>query len=81
MVTIFSPALIVQMVSRVIYLLRFESKETAKEMLCFKCGTKSKPKIYTKGNIDIEIVLWLFLIIPGWIYSIWRHISRYEGKR
>jgi len=51
----------------------------AKEMLCVKCGYKGKPKLITKGNIGTEILLWIFFLIPGLIYSIWRHASRYRG--
>ncbi|MBA7713419.1 hypothetical protein ES703_122422 [subsurface metagenome] len=51
----------------------------AKEMICSKCGYKGKPKLHTKGNIGMEIVLWLFFLLPGLIYSIWRHASRYKG--
>jgi len=51
----------------------------AKELLCTKCGHKGKPKLFTKGSIFIEIVLWICFIIPGLIYSIWRHASRYKG--
>jgi hypothetical protein len=33
----------------------------------------------TKGSIFLEIILWLCFILPGLIYSIWRHISRHEA--
>jgi len=51
----------------------------AKEMLCPKCGYRGKPKLYTKGSIGMEIVLWILLIIPGFIYSCWRHLSRFRA--
>lgn len=44
----------------------------ADEQYCLQCGTVGKPKKRVKGSIWIEIVLWLFLILPGLIYSIWR---------
>jgi len=47
----------------------------AKELICVNCGTQGKPKIITKGSILIEIVLWICLIVPGIIYSLWRHTS------
>ena len=47
--------------------------------LCTNCLTQAEPKLYTKGNIGIEIVLWLLIFVPGVIYSIWRHASRYKG--
>lgn len=36
------------------------------------------PKTFTPGSIWIEIVLWLFFIVPGLCYSLWRLISRKE---
>lgn len=51
----------------------------ANKLLCLKCGFQGKPKLFTKGSIFIELILWLLLIIPGLIYSIWRHTTRYKG--
>lgn len=51
----------------------------AKILLCSNCGTQGKPKLKTKGSIFIEIILWLCLIVPGLIYSIWRHTTRYKA--
>jgi hypothetical protein len=47
--------------------------------ICSTCGTVCNPIKVTKGSIAIEIVLWLFMILPGIIYSLWRLTSRYEG--
>lgn len=46
------------------------------KLVCTACGTVAKPKMVTRGSILIEIVLWLCFIIPGLIYSIWRHTTR-----
>ena len=51
----------------------------AKELICSNCGYKGKPKKITKGSIFIEIILWIALIIPGVIYSIWRLTTRHEA--
>jgi len=48
----------------------------AEEFVCSSCGYKGNPQARTKGNILIEIILWLFVIIPGLIYSIWRLTSK-----
>lgn len=40
--------------------------------ICTTCGNQGKPATRTKGNIFFEIILWLFFIIPGLLYSIWR---------
>ncbi len=47
--------------------------------VCTNCGFQGKPKLYTKGNLLLEIFLWLIFLLPGIIYSIWRHASRYKG--
>lgn len=48
-------------------------------MICQNCGTRGEPKTITKGSIAIEIILWLCLIIPGLIYSVWRLTTRQPG--
>ena len=50
----------------------------AKPLLCPNCLNQSKPKTKIRGSILIEIILWLCLIIPGLIYSLWRSGSRYK---
>lgn len=45
-------------------------------MICTKCGTAGSPKKVTKGSILIELVLWICLLVPGLIYSIWRMTSK-----
>ena len=41
-------------------------------MLCTRCLEKVIPKLEAKGSTGVEIVLWLFFLVPGLIYSIWR---------
>lgn len=48
-------------------------------MICQNCGTRGEPKTITKGSIAIEIILWLCLIVPGLIYSVWRLTTRQPG--
>jgi len=43
---------------------------------CMTCGTDAAPKRLTKGSTGIELILWLCLIVPGLIYSVWRVSSR-----
>lgn len=47
--------------------------------ICSNCGCIGKPKTVTRGSIFIEIVLWLAMLIPGFIYSIWRLTTRYKA--
>ena len=51
----------------------------AKESICSNCGHQGKPKRVTKGSFVIEVFLWLLLIVPGLIYSIWRLTTRHEA--
>ncbi len=45
-------------------------------IICAQCGTVGQTKKVTPGSIGIELILWLFLIIPGLIYSVWRLSGR-----
>ena len=42
------------------------------QFICTVCGNIGNPKKVVKGSFLIEIILWLFFILPGIIYSIWR---------
>lgn len=42
------------------------------KLICSACGHVGTFKTATKGNLLIEIILWLSFLIPGIIYSIWR---------
>jgi hypothetical protein len=48
---------------------------------CCQCGSVAHPKNITKGSILIEIGLWLVLVLPGVLYTVWRFTSKYEGCR
>jgi len=43
---------------------------------CTTCGFEGETRLHTKGSLGVEIVLWLLLIVPGLIYTVWRHASR-----
>lgn len=49
--------------------------------ICGNCGEVGDSRTHTKGNILIEIILWCMFLVPGLIYSIWRHISRAQVCR
>jgi hypothetical protein len=53
----------------------------AREMYCRDCGTVAKTKRVMPGSIAIECVLWLLFLVPGLIYSLWRHHASYQGCR
>jgi len=44
-----------------------------KSQLCTNCGNIGPSKRHMPGSLLIEIVLWCFFIVPGLIYSLWRH--------
>jgi hypothetical protein len=31
------------------------------------------------GSIFMEIILWCIFLLPGFIYSVWRHAASYQG--
>jgi hypothetical protein len=39
---------------------------------CPNCGTVAYPQNRKSGSPLVEILLWLFFLVPGIIYSIWR---------
>lgn len=49
--------------------------------VCPHCGTRGRPTTKTPGSILIEVVLWLCFIVPGVIYSLWRHAARVKVCR
>ena len=59
---------------------RYDKKRRKKikiiKYICSNCGYMGLSKTLTKGSFLIEVILWLFFIIPGLIYSIWRISSR-----
>jgi hypothetical protein len=50
-----------------------------KPMVCKSCGTVGDGHTVTRGSLGIEIILWLCFILPGLIYSVWRHSSQFTG--
>ena len=41
-------------------------------LVCTTCGHHGPAKKHVRGSFLIELILWLCLIIPGLIYSVWR---------
>lgn len=48
-------------------------------LYCKTCGTVAKPSTETPGSILIELVLWCCFIVPGLVYSLWRHNKRHAA--
>jgi hypothetical protein len=51
----------------------------AAKQICPDCAFIGQPKTITKGNILVEAVLWLCLLVPGFVYSLWRLTTRHMG--
>jgi hypothetical protein len=45
-------------------------------MVCATCGHHGPTKAHTRGSLAVEIVLWLALLVPGLLYSLWRVSGR-----
>jgi hypothetical protein len=48
----------------------------AVDAICTVCGHYGPARKHTKGSIVIEIALWLLMIVPGLLYSLWRLTSK-----
>jgi len=48
-----------------------------KPRFCTTCGHEGGTETKARGNLAIEVILWLLFIVPGLIYSIWRVSSRH----
>ena len=53
--------------------------EPMAQKFCSQCGNVGYTKRIMKGSILTELFLWLFFLLPGLIYSIWRHASVVDG--
>ena len=46
------------------------------DSICLRCGTIGQPRMETPGSFAAEVMLWLLLIVPGAIYTVWRLASK-----
>lgn len=49
---------------------------STEDKICRSCGAVGDAATHTPGSIGIELVLWCFFLVPGLIYSLWRHAKR-----
>lgn len=55
-----------------------KSNQRIPKHYCPACGEMFwQPKRKNRGNIAIELILWLLCLLPGVIYSIWRLCNSY----
>lgn len=45
-------------------------------LVCTSCGSLVQGKTLTPGSFLIEVCLWLFMLLPGALYSVWRLAGR-----
>jgi hypothetical protein len=50
----------------------------AHKMHCTRCHTQAVPNDIEKGSFIVEVMLYLFFIVPGIVYTLWR---RSLGRR
>ena len=52
-------------------------RRSEESLICTTCGAQTDmPQSTARGSFLIEVVLWLALIIPGLLYSLWRQSTR-----
>jgi hypothetical protein len=53
------------------------TRKSKKPMYCLKCGATGRALEKMRGSMGVELVLWLCFLLPGLIYSAWRHAGRF----
>lgn len=51
-------------------------QDSNKIWVCTQCKTVGTAKVKYGGSTGVELLLWLFFIVPGLIYSAWRGSSK-----
>ena len=46
--------------------------------LCKNCGATGNTKMQRRGSPKPELLLWLCLLLPGLVYSVWRWMNTYK---
>ena len=74
-------ALALSVMAGIVYLfvrlaMRMLGVRTGPALACTTCGHVGQSVDRTRGSLVIEIVLWLCLLVPGLLYSLWRLTTR-----
>jgi len=51
-------------------------RDSQKQYVCTHCGYTGVAKRRNQGSFVIELTLWLFFIVPGILYTLWRSSKR-----
>lgn len=49
--------------------------ESFKKFACKSCYHVGRPTLKFPGSAVVELILWLFFLIPGVLYTMWRRSS------
>jgi hypothetical protein len=62
----------------VVLILKEESAPLSSDddLYCPHCGTVGQAEFCVSGSVIVETLLWVFLLLPGIIYSIWRRSTK-----
>jgi rubrerythrin len=55
---------------------QYQQARLLKRWVCRDCGSDSDGAKSTQGSFAIEIFLWLLMIVPGMLYTLWRLTSK-----
>jgi len=47
--------------------------------ICIDCHAQMVPLNIAPGSFFLEVLLWLFFLVPGIIYSLWRLTSKHKA--
>lgn len=47
-------------------------------MVCLRCEQVRKARRKTPGTLALEVLLWLFFLVPGLFYTLWRAANRFD---
>lgn len=61
------------------YKKRMELFQKKLHIKCPHCGYEGPGKKIVKGSFAVEVVLWLFMLLPGMLYTAWRLVTSYFG--
>jgi hypothetical protein len=56
----------------------YTGKSSTPTHVCGNCRSVIRPEQKKPGTGGVELLLWLFFIIPGLIYSVWRSGAAYD---
>jgi len=50
----------------------WKHRGSREKLYCIQCGVVDFPRQRMRGSFGIELILWVCLVLPGVIYSLWR---------